>query len=633
MDKLDQEEKRYRVLLLGIGENSKQEIDSFCDQLSKNYGIPLPVLKKIVGRCPIILKKNLSLKKAELLGRTLKAFGGNVSIEERRDDPPILLEFQDLVPHQLALESSYLRKAPGGAWSIIGRIKNISDEMLTDIWALAQFFDVFGEFVAFEESPLPINPLPPEEGSPFKVIFEGEATIRKISIAFKNALGQPIPAVDKRKKREWIEVELTQADEHFLSIPERPPAMEQRAEGPKFSEEETPTGAEKSDGLPIEEFSQEISPLRLEEDFIEKGMAIAEPDLKISPKLSDENEWQKQEAPMSPLKLESFETSSLPASEGSVEPREEEKGLPDLEPSSIEKEVPKESILHHSVFKEATHLLETISEKSIREEKPSPFPWLEDFRRSVEIYYQRLPNIFANWFKECQKEGSFINSIHALLTLLAYSRFDQGNQPVQALENTQRVVRIILQRDISADDIPPLEGTTFISGEGWKDLFHRALPKLHQIGNAILEKRRWKAFDLERLLQVIPQMGHQNSRLAIDLMHELFTELIEIDFSNTPVVIEERLYRVASRLGILNPHFDTSQRAPSTGDIKIQSFAQMAFPQNPLMIEEPMTLMAMEEDQGGHCFPTQPQCEGCLFETFCPRLHLQFDPSEKGMRK
>ena len=63
---------------------------------------------------------------------------------------------------------------------------------------------------------------------------------------------------------------------------------------------------------------------------------------------------------------------------------------------------------------------------------------------------------------------------------------------------------------------------------------------------------------------------------------------MEVDFSDTSISIEESLYRVASRLGIVDPHFDYYQGRNSMGDIKIQSFAKMAFPQNPIKIEEPM---------------------------------------------
>ena len=39
------------------------------------------------------------------------------------------------------------------------------------------------------------------------------------------------------------------------------------------------------------------------------------------------------------------------------------------------------------------------------------------------------------------------------------------------------------------------------------------------------------------------------------------------------------------------------------------------------------------EEEGGHCFPIHPCCGGCLFETFCLRLYIDSNPSEKGMKE
>jgi hypothetical protein len=168
----------------------------------------------------------------------------------------------------------------------------------------------------------------------------------------------------------------------------------------------------------------------------------------------------------------------------------------------------------------------------------------------------------------------------------------------------------------------------------WRDQFQRALPKVHQVGNAILEKRTWNALDLERMIQVIPQMGHQNSWMAIRWTTELIPEAVEIDFSGTRITIGEGLYRVASRLGIVNPRLDAyyDENGNSPGDTKIQFFAITAFPHHPGKVERPMSLMGGPEEQGGHCFPVQPWCEGCLFNNFCPKLCLDFNPSEKGIR-
>src|SRR4030043_508271 len=189
MVRLNREEGRYRVLLLGIGNNSEEEKNSFCQNISKHYSIPSPLLEKIVDRCPVILKKNISLIKAEILAKSFKSFGASVSIEERKHFPPISLEFQELLPHRLALESCDLRKTQRGTWSVIGRAKNISDETLSDIWVLTQLFEDLEEFIAFEETPLPINPLPPEETSPFIVISKERAIPKETPLSLEQVVG------------------------------------------------------------------------------------------------------------------------------------------------------------------------------------------------------------------------------------------------------------------------------------------------------------------------------------------------------------------------------------------------------------------------------------------------------------
>jgi hypothetical protein len=308
--------------------------------------------------------------------------------------------------------------------------------------------------------------------------------------------------------------------------------------------------------------------------------------------------------------------------------------LDGLERPSDEEEGTEEPRLDASVFQEATQLLKDISEipkeAEVEEKTDSSSSWIGYFRDAVETFYQTPHDVFSVWFEECRKKNEFKNSLHGLLTILVYSRFDQGNQSVAALENTRKLFRFIVQPSLLLDEIPPLDGTSFASGEVWRDLFQRAFPKVHQIGNALLERNKWNVFDLERLIQVIPHMGSQNSRMAIRWINELIPGTVEIDFSAAPITIGGSLYRVAARLGIVDPHVDYYQGRDSMADTKIQAFAIMAFPHNPVKVEKPMSWMGGGEEQGGHCFPVQPWCEGCLFKTFCPRLYLDFDPSTEG---
>ena len=646
MVRSDPREGRYRVLLIGIGNNTEAEKDSFCHSISRNYNVPFPQLRKIVNRRPVILKKNLSFKKAELLAKTFKSFGAVVSVEERREILPVSLEFQELAPHRLALESSSLRKSERGTWSVTGRAKNISNETLNDTWVLIQLFEDFEEFIAFEEAPLPINPLPSGQTSPFKVIFEGDLSLKKISIGFKNASGQPIPAVDKRKKREWVKAEME--DERLFSSPGMPTVFEAESEaidlpGPLEKmivgrENEilgdTPLSLEEEVGST---FGQEIRENQGDAEGIsEKSISLPlEPLEKImesSSILGIEGDHPGAEESKSALGQEDSQESTLSVS-GELG-KEIEAALDGLERASDEEEGTEEPRLDASVFQEATQLLKDISEipkeAAVEEKTDSSFSWIGYFRDAVETFYQTPHDVFSVWFEECRKKNEFKNSLHGLLTILVYSRFDQGNQSVAALENTRKLFRFIVQPSLLLDEIPPLGGTSFASGEVWRDLFQRAFPKVHQIGNALLERNKWNVFDLERLIQVIPHMGSQNSRMAIRWINELIPGTVEIDFSAAPITIGGSLYRVAARLGIVDPHVDYYQGRDSMADTKIQAFAIMAFPHNPVKVEKPMSWMGGGEEQGGHCFPVQPWCEGCLFKTFCPRLYLDFDPSAEG---
>ena len=612
MQGMNQEEGNYQVVLIGIEGTTEENKESFCKKISENYGISLPLLKKIVDNCPIVLKKNLSLIKAETLGKTLKSFGAIVSVEEKKEVPPIFLEFKDRVPHRVALESSDLRRIQSGEWNLVGRAKNISGESLNDTWVLIQTFNHFGDLLTFEEAPVPFNPIPPGEAFPFKVVFEGDLSIQRVSIAFKNASGHLEPAVDRRKKREWLGMEI----------------RDEKGEEPQFIDRIKP-----SEELFIKDSSDiwegeaqpsepESPPLLFEENKEVRG----EDEEQVSREaiLLRPEEVPRENIP-EPLEESADLTSGMPREDG-YQPDEELRAPLENEPSKM--------VTPHlppPLLEASSQLSIEVSPKNMEEEK-EPYPWLKDFRNAIEIYYQKHRDIFSIWFEAYQREGGFAHPLHSILTILVHARFNQANLSEKALENTQRVIRFITQSNLRLEEIPPLEGTPFFSGEDWRDLFHKAFPKLQQVANNILKDEEWNAIDLERLIGVVPHMSDKNSRVSIRWIHELIPDIIQIDFSNTFINIGENLYRVASRLGVVDPHFDYYQGRNSIGDLKIQSFAKTIFHRYPRKIEEPMTWVGRKEEEGGYCLPTQPRCQGCLFETFCPRLYFHFNPSGKGMR-
>ena len=70
-----------------------------------------------------------------------------------------------------------------------------------------------------------------------------------------------------------------------------------------------------------------------------------------------------------------------------------------------------------------------ISEKTEkRERESSPLSWIEEFKDSIELYYQGHPDPFIQWFRSRQSEKRFKDDCHLLLTILAHARFDQMNR-------------------------------------------------------------------------------------------------------------------------------------------------------------------------------------------------------------
>lgn len=628
-------DEKYRVILHRIGGNTEKEKARFCGEVSENYGIPLDLMRKIADRYPIVIKKDLPFKKAEMLAIAFKSSGASVSVEKKRDLPPISLELITGGPYRLGLESTSLRKSPGEAWQVFGRIKNISTEELHDVWALLQLFDEYGELITFEEIPLPINPLPPNASSPLKAIFEGDLPLQKVSIAFKNATGNPLPAMDKRKKKEWVEVKISET-----GVKSGPPSFAEISEEvlhtlepqtPLVPEEgEEKLERERAGGALIEVAPTGVEelPLTSEEKIKSFGEELALTFFEKDRQPLEEEKEKGDESFQAVLEEDrSREVIHTLMSEGS--PEEEELHLDDLAEDRMEDIRQVEPSLSSFEIEEpvAEEKVATVEIKT--EEETSLYPWLEDFKKAIEDYNQTNRNPFLSWFENLQKEGPLGDVYPSLLTLLIYARFNQTPSSDTALENTQKVVHLTIQADQSYEEFPPLKGDLFFPSDVWRDLYIRAIPKLHEVSRRMLEGKNWVTSDLDRLIRVIPHMTARNSRWAIRAIHHWIPGIIP-DVSDMPIDINEGLYRVASRLGVINPLFDYYQGKNSMGDLRLQSFARVAFPEDPGKIEEPMSRFGAT-DEGGHCLPIQPQCQDCPFESFCQKRFIDFDPAEKGM--
>jgi hypothetical protein len=565
------DKETYRVVLHRIGNNTDEERARFCKEISDHYGIPMPLMMKIAGRCPIVVKKDLSLQKAKLLATAFKSSGASVSVEKKRlsSPVPIALETTPGEACRLELRSTALRRSPGGAWRMIGRVKNISGQALEDAWILAQLFDSFEELIAFEEVSLSINPLPAGASCPFRVIFERDLPVSSLSISFKTASGNLLPALDKRDRREWVEAELS-------------PIPPEKAEQPEKEEPERVSVSDEGPELGDSQWIPGEDPIREEVRAVQEEVSPGDMELSL--------QWP-----------DGDEIEDVPGEISLSSPMQQEEVSEEPSPGGEEKKA----------------------------EGISPYPWMDEFRKAIELYHQTNPDPFISWFETLQKEGGFESPYHSLLTLFIYARFNQPYPSETALENVGRVYKPTLRNDLCPEEIPSLLGTKFFSAEAWKDLYFRAIPKLREVAGRILEKTEWDARDLDRMIRIIPHMTDRNSRWAIRFIHERFPGPT-IDISKMDVEISEGLYRVASRLGVINPLFDYYRGSPSAGGRKIQSFAGSAFPEWPGKIEEPMRRLGIEEE-GGLCLPAGPRCQHCPFETFCPKCAVEFDPAEKGM--
>jgi len=629
------EDEKYRVILHRIGGNTEEEKARFCGVVSENYGIPLPLMEKIADRCPIVIKKDLPFKKAEMLAIAFKSSGASVSVEKKRNLSPVFLEFMTTGTCRLGLESSNLRKSPGGAWQVFGRIQNISSEELHDVWALIQLFDEYEELIAFEEIPLPINPLSPNESSPFKAIFEGELPVQKISIAFRNASGNPLPAMDKRQKREWVEVKIAETREKSGPLPlteiseEVLPAFE-----PQISL--IPEGIEeKLEKEGTEGASVEISPPGTEELPLTSDEEIKSPGEEFALNFFEKGGPQQEEK--KGKEEERFEIVTEEDRAQEVIRALMDEGTPDEEDLRLDypaddrtediRRIEPDFPLYEKgapVMGEKPATVETKTEG-----ETFHCSWLEDFKKAIEVYGQMNRDPFLFWFQDLQKKGQFEDAYHSLLTLLIYARFNQTYPSDTALENTKKVFPLMLQTDLPHEEFPPLERALFFPPDVWRDLYIRAIPKLQEVSFRVMEGKGWETSDLDRLIRIIPHMTARNSRWAIRAIHDWIPGVVP-DVSDMSIDISEGLYRVASRLGVVNPLFDYYQGKNSTGDMRIQSFARAAFPDDPGKIEEPMSRLGTK-DEGGNCWPTEPQCQDCPFESFCQKLFVDFNPAEKGM--
>lgn len=666
-------EENFRVVLMGIGKDTPQEKEAFCRQVASRYGVALPLLEKIAESLPVVLKKNLSRRRSEALARLIASCGGRVSIEKRVDAFPVHLEFEAQGPPAVALETCRVQETAWGSWSVVGRVRNVSSRGLEDLWALIQLFGEGAELLTFEEVPLVLNPLPPGGAAPFRAIFDGHLPLTRVTISFKNALGRPVAAEDRLKRREWVPVRtiLPSNEEEIrdaaLDVPvlklflrpngtsevreETPPVREGQGLHAGMTDPSKAMAATTSPGIEAfweeggEDGSDEKVALEGEEAALSwKGVETA-PAEEVAEVLQGEPDGS--EGPGTDERAESSQAKGLltVGRDGGARSVRIVKEAPEDDGGKVSEagrtELSKEKAVSDAALIGPNWIPAVVDsfgmdragdeEKGLPDEDDSSFPWIDAFREAIRAYYREDRDGFLAWFRNREGEDRFQDNFHRVLTILAHARFSQRCPSEGVLENTERVYEIMLKEELGIEEIPFLEGTCFTPAETWRNLFFKAVPKLKEIAKHLLSKGQWDAVEMEKVIQIIPQMSPEASRLAVWRLSSLLTNGIHVDFRRTLPLIGGGLYRVASRLGIVDPRFDHCRSSQSVGERKIHAFAKTAFPEHPRMIEEPMNWVGSGVASEGRCLPVHPRCEGCLFEAFCPGLHLDFDPAEKGV--
>jgi hypothetical protein len=261
--------------------------------------------------------------------------------------------------------------------------------------------------------------------------------------------------------------------------------------------------------------------------------------------------------------------------------------------------------------------------------------WLAKFRDVIITYMRnRKPDPFMKWFHRKDSNGFYSDDFERVLTILIDARFDQMTTAEKALENTKTAVEAgCLKKAVGQNELPSLIPRQYFAAEEWTESFVRALPNLHLMARRIAAQKSWRAYELfDLMLDEIraPYLGVKTTRLAVRWLHELVPNL-EIDMTTYEIPIDRLVYRVSCRLGLLDPNIEKYSARGSVADVKIQALVKRLLPEKPWFFDEPLWSSGRKAINGGHCYPRNPSCSGCLFESICPRRFAECDPAELGM--
>jgi hypothetical protein len=103
--------------------------------------------------------------------------------------------------YQLALLSARGYPSDGGGYHIVeGQVKNLSNQPLKNVTAVATWFGKDGGFIKSDNAIIAYNPILPGQTSPFKTMSSTNPAMEKYTVGFKTLFGGSLAVDDQRHK-------------------------------------------------------------------------------------------------------------------------------------------------------------------------------------------------------------------------------------------------------------------------------------------------------------------------------------------------------------------------------------------------------------------------------------------------
>jgi hypothetical protein len=83
----------------------------------------------------------------------------------------------------------------------VGQVKNVSNQPLRNVEAVATFYDAKGNFITSADALIDYNPILPGQTSPFSVMATENPAMTNAGVEFKELMGGAIPFADSTRRR------------------------------------------------------------------------------------------------------------------------------------------------------------------------------------------------------------------------------------------------------------------------------------------------------------------------------------------------------------------------------------------------------------------------------------------------